>query len=40
VTGTERQVDALLEALPEEVRVLSVVRSGPLVISRGPHALV
>ncbi|MSR22579.1 MAG: acetolactate synthase small subunit [Gemmatimonadetes bacterium] len=39
VTGTEKQVDALLGALPEGVRLLSIVRSGPLVISRGPQAL-
>lgn len=40
VTGTERQVDALIESLPQGVRLLSVVRSGPLVISRGPHVLL
>ena len=40
VTGTERQVDALIESVPQGVRLLSVVRSGPLVISRGPHVLL
>jgi len=39
VTGSEKQVDAFLAAIPAGVRVLSVVRSGPLVISRGPQAL-
>jgi len=39
VTGNERQVDTFLAAIPPGVRVLSVVRSGPLVISRGPQAL-
>ena len=40
ITGTERQVDALIESLPQGVRLLSVVRSGPLVISRGPDVLL
>ncbi len=40
VTGTERQVDALIESVPQGVRLLSVVRSGPLVTSRGPHVLL
>ncbi len=40
VTGTERQVDALIESVPQGVLLLSVVRSGPLVISRGPHVLL
>ena len=39
VTGNEQQVDTFLAAVPPGVRVLSVVRSGPLVISRGPQAL-
>jgi len=39
VTGNERQVDTFLAAIPPGVRVLSVVRSGPLVISKGPQAL-
>ncbi len=40
VTGNERQVDTFLSAVPRGVRVLSVVRSGPLVISKGPQALL
>lgn len=40
VTGNERQVESFLEAVPEGVAVLSVVRSGPLVISKGPQALL
>jgi acetolactate synthase-1/3 small subunit len=40
VTGNEQQLDTLLDAVPDGVRVLSVVRSGPLVISKGPRALL
>jgi len=39
VTGNERQVDTFLDSVPDGVRVMSVVRSGPLVIARGPHSL-
>lgn len=39
VTGNEREVDAFLDELPEGVSLLSLVRSGPLVTSRGPHFL-
>jgi acetolactate synthase-1/3 small subunit len=40
VTGNERQVETLLETVPTGVTVLSVVRSGPLVISKGPQGLL
>lgn len=40
VTGTEKEVDGFLDGIPDGVRILSIVRSGPLAISRGPHALV
>jgi acetolactate synthase-1/3 small subunit len=39
ITGDEREVDAFLNQLPEGVSLLSFVRSGPLVTSRGPHSL-
>jgi acetolactate synthase-1/3 small subunit len=39
VTGNELQLNTLLEALPDGVEVLTVVRSGPLVVSRGPESL-
>ena len=39
VAGTGAQLDALLASLPENARLVSVVRSGPLVTSRGPKAL-
>ena len=39
VTGNESQVDTFLASVPEGVKVMSVVRSGPLVIARGPHSL-
>lgn len=37
--GTGRELDEFLASIPEDIRPLSVVRSGPLVISRGPKAL-
>jgi acetolactate synthase-1/3 small subunit len=40
VTGHEHQVESFLDAVPQGVTVLSVVRSGPLVISKGPQALL
>jgi len=40
VTGNEQQVESFLDAVPDGVAVLSVVRSGPLVISKGPRGLV
>jgi acetolactate synthase-1/3 small subunit len=39
VVGTGKELDQFIGSLPEEIRLLSVVRSGPLVISRGPKAL-
>jgi acetolactate synthase-1/3 small subunit len=39
ISGTGKELDTFLASLPEEARLLSVVRSGPLVISRGPKAL-
>ena len=39
IAGEEASIDHFLENLPEGVRVLSVVRSGPLVIARGPSTL-
>ncbi len=39
VTGNEREVDAFLDELPEGVTVLSLVRSGPLVTTRGSGSL-
>ncbi len=39
LAGAEQEVDAFLDALPTGVKVLSVVRSGPLVIAKGPHQL-
>lgn len=39
LTGTESQIDGFLADLPEGVRVLSVVRSGPMAVSTGPDAL-
>ncbi len=39
VTGNEREVDAFLDELPPGVKVLALVRSGPLVTSRGPGSL-
>jgi acetolactate synthase-1/3 small subunit len=39
VTGNESEVDRFLDELPTGVSVLSLVRSGPLVIARGPHTL-
>jgi len=39
IAGTGQELDTFISALPEEIRLLSVVRSGPLVISRAPKAL-
>ena len=39
IAGTREQIDRLLNTLPSGIQLLSVVRSGPLVISKGPHAL-
>ena len=39
VTGDELELDAFADDLPAGASVLSFVRSGPLVISRGPHTL-
>jgi acetolactate synthase-1/3 small subunit len=39
IAGTGQELDNFLASLPEDARLLSVVRSGPLVISRGPTAL-
>lgn len=39
VTGNKYQVDLFLDELPAGATVLSLVRSGPLVTSQGPHSL-
>jgi acetolactate synthase I/III small subunit len=39
VTGNEQEVDRFLDEIPQGITVLSLVRSGPLVIARGPHTL-
>lgn len=39
LTGTEAQIDGFMADLPRGVEVLSVVRSGPLAVSTGPHSL-
>jgi len=39
IAGTGQELDTFLASLADDVRLLSVVRSGPLVISRGPTAL-
>lgn len=39
IAGTGKELDTFLASLPEDAHLLSVVRSGPLVISRGPKAL-
>jgi len=39
MSGNEPDLDAFLSELPEEVKVMTVVRSGVLAISRGPRSL-
>jgi len=39
LTGEGRDVDDFLVALPEEVRVLTIARSGPVVVARGMESL-
>lgn len=39
LTGTEAQIDGFMADLPRGVEVLSVVRSGPMAVATGPHAL-
>lgn len=39
LSADEATIDAFLDGLPEPIRILSLVRSGPLVMARGPHAL-
>jgi acetolactate synthase I/III small subunit len=39
ITGSEQQLDSFLDTLPEGVRLLAVVRSGPLAVSRGAQQL-
>ena len=39
MTGNEPDLDAFLSGLPDEVEVVTVVRSGVLAISRGPRSL-
>jgi len=39
VVGDERTVDAFLEGVPEGAELVSVVRSGPMVIGRGERSL-
>lgn len=39
MTGNESDLDAFLSALPEDVVVVTVVRSGALAISRGARSL-
>ncbi len=40
VTGSEDELDAFLSNLPEGVELVTVVRSGPLVVSRGAWSLI
>lgn len=40
LSADEAEIDAFLDALPEGIRILSLVRSGPLVMARGIHALI
>jgi len=39
LADTHERIDEFLDSMPHGVHLLSVVRSGPLVISRGSHAL-
>lgn len=39
ITGDEREIDRCVASLPPGADVLTVIRSGSLVISRGPHSL-
>lgn len=39
VTGTEADVDGFIERLPPEIRMVTVVRSGPLAVTRGGGSL-
>jgi len=39
LTGTEEQIDGFLADLPTGVELLTVARSGALVVSRGPGSL-
>lgn len=39
IVASGKDLDQFVASLPETTRLLSVVRSGPLVISRGPKAL-
>jgi len=39
IAGTREQLDRLLHTIPPGIQLLSLVRSGPLVISKGPHVL-
>lgn len=39
MSGNEPDLDAFLSKLPEQVKVMTVVRSGVLAISRGPRSL-
>lgn len=39
IAGTREQLDRLLNTIPPGIQLLSLVRSGPLVISKGSHTL-
>jgi len=40
LTGSKQQLDSFIDRLPDGVRLLAVVRSGPLAISHGAQQLV
>lgn len=40
LSADEAAIDAFLDSLPDGVHILSLVRSGPLVMARGPHTLL
>ena len=39
IAGPREHLDRLLSTIPPGIQLLSVVRSGPLVVSKGPHVL-
>lgn len=39
ITGTEAEVDRFVERLPPDARMVTIVRSGPLAITRGGGSL-